>query len=58
MVGLLVSKGLLNLAYCDSLKYICKIIENVNNISDNSLQKVFLTLVPISLQIFVKTSTV
>ena len=41
MVGLLVLKGLLNKAYCDSLKYICKTIENVNNIADNSLQEAF-----------------
>ena len=34
MVCLLVLKGLLNKAYCDSLKYICKNIENVNNIAD------------------------
>ena len=27
--------------YCDSLKYICKTIENVNSIADNSLQKAF-----------------
>ena len=25
------------MAYCDSLDYICKTIENVNNIADNSL---------------------
>ena len=27
--------------YCDSIKYICKTIENVNNIADNSMQKAF-----------------
>ena len=26
---------------CDSLKYTCKTIENVNKIADNSLQKAF-----------------
>ena len=41
MVCLLVLNGLLDYAYCDSLKYICKTIEHVNNISDNSLQKAF-----------------
>ena len=53
MVCLLVLKGLLNKVvsipdlcnltyfYCDSLKYIGKTIENVNNIADNSLQKAF-----------------
>ena len=41
IVCLLVLKGLLNNAYCDSLKYICKTIENENNIADNSLQKAF-----------------
>ena len=41
MVCLLVLKGLLNSAYCDGLKYICKTIENVNNIADNSLHQAF-----------------
>ena len=29
------------MAYHDSLEYICKTIETVNNIADNSLQKAF-----------------
>ena len=41
VVCLLVLKALLIMAYCVSLKYICKTIENVNNIADNSLQKAF-----------------
>ena len=41
MVCLLVVKGLLNKAYCDSFKYICKTIENVNNIADTACRKQF-----------------
>ena len=34
-------KGFLNKAYCDSINFLCKAIQNANNTADNSLQTAF-----------------